>query len=120
MQIVVLLDAVRSNTTTSIFASFCKIPEAYGAINMYRRLDARLTGPISHAFFCGGLSAAEGEAREMLLLEEKAYRALSEGKRELYVLQWLQNLPQAIRGTPRVRERLCSWWLARVAGGREI
>ena len=53
----------------------------------------------------------------MLLLEEKAYRALSESKRELYVLQWLQNLPQAIRGTPRVREGCVACTLA---VGREL
>lgn len=38
----------------------------------------------------------------MLLLDEKTYGSLSEGKKVLYLLQWLQNLPKVIKGLERV------------------
>ena len=44
-----------------------------------------------------------------LLLEEKQYRALSEDKRELYLLQWLQRLPDVIKNTSRVSCDKYTW-----------
>lgn len=38
----------------------------------------------------------------MLLLDEKQYKSLAEGKRVLFLLQWLQNLPKTIKETERV------------------
>lgn len=38
----------------------------------------------------------------MLLLDEKAYKALAENSKVLYLLQWLQNLPKVIKDTERV------------------
>ena len=42
------------------------------------------------------------EVGRMLLLDEESYRSLSESKRMLYLLQWLQNLPHTIRTTEKV------------------
>lgn len=39
----------------------------------------------------------------LLLLEEEQYKSLPEDRRVLYVLQWLQSLPQAIRTAEKVR-----------------
>lgn len=44
--------------------------------------------------------------RKMLLLDEEACGKLPEEKQVLCVLQWLQNLPQAIRNTRKAR-RTC-------------
>jgi len=38
-----------------------------------------------------------------LLLEEEQCRSLPEERRVLYILQWLQGLPPAIRTAPKVR-----------------
>ncbi len=40
----------------------------------------------------------------MLLLDEKAYKALAENSKVLYLLQWLQNLPKVIKDTERVSQ----------------
>lgn len=48
----------------------------------------------------------------MLLLDEKTYKSLSESKKVLYLLQWLQNLPKVIKGM----ERVC--WCAPIRVGR--
>lgn len=44
------------------------------------------------------LSFLEG----MLLLDEKQYRSLTEGKKVLYLLQWLQKLPKVIKTAEKV------------------
>ena len=38
----------------------------------------------------------------MLLLDEEQYKSLPEDKKVFYMLQWLQNLPKAIKTTERV------------------
>jgi hypothetical protein len=45
----------------------------------------------------------------MLLLDQKEYQSLPEGKKVLYLLQWLQNLPKVIKGLERV---CCHCWCA--------
>lgn len=46
------------------------------------------------------------------LLEEEQCRSLPEDRRVLYVLQWLQSLPQAIKTAAKVRLHR---WYSRVA-----
>ena len=38
----------------------------------------------------------------MLLLDEKQYKSLTDSKKVLYLLQWLQNLPKVIKAATRV------------------
>ena len=38
----------------------------------------------------------------MLLLREDEYKSLAGSEKTLYLLQWLQELPQAIRDTDKV------------------
>ena len=44
-----------------------------------------------------------GDVLMLLLLEEEQFRSLPEDKRVLYILQWLQGLPPAIRNAPKVQ-----------------
>lgn len=37
-----------------------------------------------------------------LLLEEEKYQAVPDGKKVLFLLQWLQNLPEVIKKTQKV------------------
>ena len=44
----------------------------------------------------------------MLLLDENHYRSLSDSKKVLHLLQWLQNLPKVIKAAERVSSNPCS------------
>ena len=44
------------------------------------------------------------------LLEEEQCRSLPEDRRVLYILQWLQSLPQAIRTAAKVRLHNLAGW----------
>ena len=41
----------------------------------------------------------------MLLLDEEAFKKLSEEKQVLVLLQWLQKLPQSVRNTSKASPR---------------
>lgn len=53
------------------------------------------------------LNSAHSAVEMSLLLEEEKYKAVPDGKKVLFLLQWLQNLPQVIKSTDKVKS--CVW-----------